>query len=63
MIAITALFMVTYMFFIVKGILKGLKAKLQPHIARWCPAKIQNKAKPSAANHISFDATKLEDFN
>ena len=38
-IAITSFFMVTYVFLIVHGILKGLKAKLQPHFARWCTAK------------------------
>jgi hypothetical protein len=55
--------MVTYMLFIVKGIFKGLKAKLQPHFARWCTAKILNKAKPSDAYQFSLDATRLEDFN
>jgi hypothetical protein len=41
--------MVTYVILIVYGILKGLKAKLQPHFTRWCTAKNQTKAKPSAA--------------
>jgi hypothetical protein len=41
--------MVTYMFLIVKGMLKGLKAKLQPNFARWCTFKNINKAKPTAA--------------
>jgi hypothetical protein len=41
--------MVTYMILIVYGILKGLKAKLQPHFSRWFTAKNLNKAKPTAA--------------
>jgi hypothetical protein len=40
--------MVTYMFLIVYGILKGLKGKLQPHFTRWCTARNLNKAKPEA---------------
>ena len=51
------------MLFIVKGIFKGLKAKLQPHLARWCTANSLNKAKPSDAYQISLDATRLEEFN
>ena len=39
-IAITSLFMVTYMFLIVYGILRGLIAKLRPILERWC--KYQN---------------------
>ena len=61
-ISITSLFMVTYMFLIVKGILKGLKAKLHPHFARWCTARNLKKAKPSPADYqISKDCTKLEE--
>jgi hypothetical protein len=41
--------MVTYMFLIVKGIFKGLMAKLQPYFARWCTARNLKKAKPRAA--------------
>ena len=56
--------MFTYMFLIVKGILKGLKAKLQPHFARWCTPINFEKAKPSAAAfEISMDGTKLEEFD
>jgi hypothetical protein len=64
MIAITSLFLVTYLFLIVFGILKGIKTKLQPHFAQWCKARNLKKAKPSAAPYkIEKDGTKLKEFD
>jgi hypothetical protein len=52
------------MFLIVSGILKGLKAKLQPRFARWCTARNLKKAKPSPNdNYISKDCTKVEEYD
>ena len=48
-IAITSLFMVTYMLLIVYGILRGLIAKLLPILERWCKYQNLLKAKPSPA--------------
>jgi hypothetical protein len=55
---------VTYLFLIVFGILKGIKAKLQPHFARWCKARNLKKAKPSAAPYkIEKDGKKLKEID
>ena len=53
-IAITALFMITYMFFIIRGILQGLRAKLRPHLIKWCRAKKLGKATPAAAPQQNY---------